>query len=242
MVKKPPTAYRCYRMIWTGLDWLYPPTCGGCGLPGSRWCEDCRSKVETLPKTVCRHCGEIIKTEGICDNCRRCLPAFSGMRSWGLFTGPLRQAMHRLKYERDLALGEVLALPLIQMAADLDLAVDVVTAVPIGIARRRERGYNQATMLALPIALGIGRPYRGKALTKIKEVRSQVGLSVIERRQNVSRVFRADPKIAAGKNILVVDDVTTSGATMDACAQALLSAGAHQVFGLTLARAVLDSA
>lgn len=181
-------------------------------------------------------------TEGICDKCRRYPPAFTSLRSWAVFSGPLRQALHRLKYERDISLGDALALPLIRMLAELGWAVDLVTAVPIGIARRRERGYNQATLLALPTALAVGRPYRGGALIKVQEVRSQVGLNVYERKRNVAEAFQADRQITAGKRVLVVDDVATSGATMSACAEALMAAGARQVFGLTLARAALNAA
>jgi ComF family protein len=157
-----------------------------------------------------------------------------------VFGGPLRAALHRLKYQRDIALGEALALPLISLFQGLNWPVDCVTATPIGVARRAERGYNQASLLALPLALAGGIPYLSKALVKTRETRSQVGLNRAERRENLSGAFRAETKIVRGKSVLVVDDVITSGATMQACALALLDAGATRVFGLTLARAVSD--
>lgn len=125
------------------------------------------------------------------------------------------------------------------MLLDLKWEVDLVTAVPSGIARRAERGYNQASLLALPLALGSGLPYRSRALSKIAETRSQVGLNPYERRANVAGAFQATSDEVRGKRVLVIDDVTTSGATMEACAAALTKAAASQVYGLTLARALL---
>jgi ComF family protein len=148
--------------------------------------------------------------------------------------------MHRLKYSRDIALGEVLARPLMQLLHQQDWRIDLVTSVPLGVARRAERGYNQATLLAFPLALAGGIPFRSQALLKVRETRSQVGLTPAQRRENVSAAFQASAEIVTARNVLVVDDVTTSGATIEACALALRTAGARQVFGLTLARAVIE--
>lgn len=120
--------------------------------------------------------------------------------------------------------------------------IDLIIPVPGSLARKKQRGYNQASLLGIPIALGSRIAYRGDALTKIRDVRSQVGLSHAERFANVQAVFQArNKKLIAGKNILVVDDIFTSGATMSACAKALLDQDAGQVYGLTLARAVLGN-
>ncbi len=233
-------AYRLYQLAWTGLDWLYPPNCGGCGGAGSRWCADCRRQIHLLPETICRVCGQILPVAGLCSSCRQHPPPYVALRSWAVFGGPLRQAMHRLKYSRDIALGEVLARPLLQLLHQQDWKIDLVTSVPVGVARRAERGYNQATLLAFPLALAGGIPFRSQALLKVRETRSQVGLTPAQRRENVSAAFQASAEIVTARNVLVVDDVTTSGATIEACALALRTAGARQVFGLTLARAVIE--
>jgi ComF family protein len=163
------------------------------------------------------------------------------LRSWAVFEGPIRNALHRLKYKGDIALGEVLARPLVGLFKDMGWAVDLVAPVPLGVARKAERGYNQATLLAQPFALGSRLVFRPEALVKTRDTRTQVGLSAPERRTNVAGAFRANPKVVKNKLVVVVDDVTTSGATIEACAQALLEAGARQVYGLTLARpAFLD--
>lgn len=158
------------------------------------------------------------------------------LRSWAAFGGPLRHALHRLKYKGDVALGEILAEPLLELLQELDWPVEVITTVPLGVVRRKERGYNQANLLACPLALASGKLYRPQALFKVRETRSQVGLTAEQRRENVAEAFRARPRVVEGRQVLVVDDVLTTGATLEACAAALLQAGAMQVYGLTLAR------
>jgi len=145
-----------------------------------------------------------------------------------------------LKYSRDIGLGEVLARPLFDMLYHLMWPIDLVTPVPMGVARQAERGYNQATLLAFPLSLASGIPFRSQALMKVRDTRTQVGLNLTQRRENVFKAFKARSEIVATRCVLVVDDVTTSGATIEACASALIEAGARQVFGLTLARAVTD--
>jgi competence protein ComFC len=230
-------AYRLYRLAWTSLDWVYPPRCGGCGMSGSRFCLNCLQATRIIHPPVCIICGRSQKSPGICRNCQRTPPGFTAMRSWASFSGPLRNAMHRLKYKRDVALADTLAQPLIHLLASTDWKIDLVTAVPASVARQAERGYNQAALLARPIALSHGLPLRLGALSKLRETRSQVGLSAWERMQNVKNAFRADMGSVHGKRVLLVDDVATSGATVSACAQALSQSGAQQVFVLTLAHA-----
>jgi competence protein ComFC len=235
-------AYRWYQWLWAGLDLLFPPICGGCGEKvGSRWCAQCQSQVRTVALPVCERCGQMISHQGLCGRCRKNPPPFSAIRSWALFDGGVRNAIHRLKYKQDICLGEVLARPLIALMTELNWQVELIIPVPLGIARLKERGYNQAALLAWPIALRYGLPYCSKALVRVRETNSQVSLSLAERQMNVKGAFRGITKWVGGKIILLVDDVATSCATMDACAQALLQAGASQVYGLTLARAVFKN-
>jgi competence protein ComFC len=231
-------AYRLYRLVWTSLDWVFPPRCGGCGSSGSRFCNRCLQETQIIQPPYCNVCGGSLESPGICRICRANPPAFSAMRSWAYFSGPLRNAMHRLKYKRDVALGDALAWPLIQLLILAGWTIDLVTAVPAGIARQAERGYNQAALLARPIALSQGMIFRPGAIRKLRETPSQVGLSVQMRKQNVENAFQADAGSVRGKRVLLVDDVATSGATVMACTQALIQAGACQVFVLTLARAI----
>jgi len=229
--------YRLYQLAWGGLDWLYPPSCGGCGQARARWCIGCQQRTEILPEAVCQICGDVIDQPGICVQCHEHPPAFTALRSWASFTGPVRNALHRLKYQRDIALGEILSRHLIVLLSELAWPVDFVAPVPIGVARKAERGYNQATFLALPLALAVGKAYLSNALVKTRDTRSQVGLNAVQRQENVANAFEANRRIVESHSVLIVDDVTTTGATIQACAEALLRAGARQVYGLTLARA-----
>ncbi len=231
-------AYLAYRWVWSWLDWLFPPECGGCGTPGSRWCRACQEQASCLPETLCPLCGEPQKTQTLCSRCREDAPVYQGLRSWAVFSGPVRQALHRLKYKRDISLGEALSQPLISFYNKQKWIVDLVVPVPLSKERLGQRGYNQVSYIARPLALASGIRYVPAALSRIRDTPSQVGLSAKERRANVANAFQANSRIVFGKNILILDDVTTTGATIGSCAQALLSAGAEGVYGLTLARAV----
>lgn len=231
------TAYRLYQLTWISLDWLFPPRCGGCGRSGSRWCLDCQQTTQRVLPPICPRCGQPQFRDGLCKKCRQATPQYRALRSWGVFAGPLRNALHRLKYRRDIALGEALARHLIEMLEALNWTIDQVVPVPLGLARQAERGYNQAALLAKPLALGCHLDYNPGSLLKIRNTPSQVGLSFEQRWVNVAGSFEAISKQVAGKSLLVIDDVVTSGATINACAEALLAAGASQVYALTLARA-----
>jgi competence protein ComFC len=231
--------YRLNRWLWTGIDWLYPPRCGGCQNQGARWCLECQSHTELISsKIICPCCGIPQKSAEICNNCQAVRPHYHALRAWAIFKGPVRQAIHRLKYRRNISLGEVFGRRLMDSVQDFHWQVDAVLPVPLGIARLAQRGYNQASLLAHPVAWGLGLEYLPHALQRVRETRSQVDLSVIERKRNVSGAFQANRDQVEGRSVLVIDDVATSGATMDACAAALLEGGAAQVYGLTLARAV----
>ena len=230
--------YRLYRWMWQGLDWVYPPVCGGCGRPGSRWCVDCQRKVTPVHDPICRHCGLPIQSEGLCPSCRARTPAYGSLRSWLVFEGPVRQALHKLKYRRDIALGDALAVPLADFVAGLVWAVDGVVPVPLSRQRLAERGYNQVGLVAHPLALSSGWRYLPGALRRQRETVSQVGLSAEERRVNVQDAFRADPAQVRGRRLILMDDVATTGATLEATAAALLEAGAREVNALTIARAL----
>jgi ComF family protein len=143
-----------------------------------------------------------------------------------------------LKYGRNVALGDALAPYMAEYVKILGWMADLIIPVPLGKQRMKERGYNQVGLWAIPLASLQGWHYSPHLLTRVRETRSQVGLSVDERKENISGAFRADPARVSGKAILLMDDVVTTGATLTACSEALLDAGAEIVYGLTLARAL----
>jgi competence protein ComFC len=228
--------YRYVEWFWAAMDLLYPPWCGGCKTRGFRWCEDCQKKVEIISPPICDCCGQPQNFHGLCPKCEHDPPPYKELRSWGVFSGPLRNVLHQLKYKHDRGLGEVLSRHLVEYLSRLDWKIDLIVAVPLGVARQKERGFNQSELLAYPIALGSGIPYNRNAITRIRETRSQVGLTAKERHLNVDGAFKADPHRVSNQCILIIDDVTTSGATIKACATALLEAESKVVYGLTLAR------
>lgn len=235
---RPHWSYPLYRFAWSGLDWLFPPRCGGCGAAGSRWCDECQANVPVLAGTLCEKCGMPIVRADRCDRCHVDPPPFRSLRSWAVFDFPVRPALHRLKYRRDMGLGDALAVPLSRFADSLDWPLDMIIPVPLGRKRMQERGYNQVDLIARPLSLALGLNYRPAALKRTRDTVSQVGLSAVERRENVRNAFIADALVVRGKTILVMDDVSTTGSTLSSCAEALFQAGAKEVFALTVARAL----
>lgn len=203
-----------------------------------RWCRKCDNSVELLPEPICEICGLPQKKNGVCASCQRERPEYQAMRSWAIFEGPIRKALHRLKYRQDLGLGDVLAAGMLNYVDSLEWDIEIVASVPLGMKRFKERGYNQVSLIARPMVLAKGWKYLPRSLQRSKETRSQVGLSAEERKANVHDAFLADTKKVAGKSVLVLDDVSTTGATLNACAQALIRSGARQVYALTIARAL----
>jgi ComF family protein len=163
------------------------------------------------------------------------------LRSFAFYKPPLSLAIHQFKYNRDFVLANSLAFYLHKMYNEYRLASDIIIPVPLNNKRLRERGFNQAGLLANNLAKKVGLPYVTQALFRTRKTRSQVGLSRFERLANVQDAFSAVPAIVEDKRILIIDDVTTTGATMEACAKALKEAGAKVIVGLSIARALPTS-
>ena len=160
------------------------------------------------------------------------------MRSWAVFYSPVQNALHTLKYRRNIGLGESFAAEMAKFFRTLPWSVDIFIPVPLGKKRLKERGYNQVALVARPLAYEIGVEYSARALWKARETRSQVGLSVSKRRENVHNAYQADPKVVKHKSVVLMDDVATTGSTILSCTDALLSAGAKDVYAITIARAL----
>jgi len=229
--------YLLYSLTWSALDLLFPPTCAGCGRFGVRWCTDCQNKVVVLRGSLCEVCGLPQQQAGMCEACRADRPHFRVLRAWAVFDDPVRSALHRLKYRRDMSMGDLLAAQMLAFVEELCWPIDLIVPIPLGRQRLKERGYNQVGMVAWPLALALDIQYAPGVLTRRRETRSQVGLSKPERRENVHQAFAADARVRR-RTVLVMDDVSTTGSTLSSSAEALFLSGASDVYALTVARAL----
>ena len=205
---------------------------------GWRWCPDCQADVPRIDKPFCVKCGIPTKGADLCDQCRSKPPAYRMMRSWAVFDSPIQNGLHTMKYRRNIGLGEAIALQMTDFVRSLNWQLDILIPVPLGKKRLKERGYNQVALVARPLAYQLQLRYEPAALQKTRETRSQVGLTVSQRSENVQNAYQADSKVVQGKSVLIMDDVATTGSTISACTTALHSAGAQEVYVLTIARAL----
>lgn len=164
----------------------------------------------------------------------------TGLRVACPYQEPLRSCIHALKYEGDIKLAEPLGYLLAQTFATFGMQADVLVPMPLHAERQRERGYNQSQLLAEACAKLIGVPVSMKIVLRTRATVIQAQLKAAERRQNVAGAFTCSPGFATsalmGRKIIIVDDICTTGATLEACAAPLFAAGASAVWGLALAR------
>ena len=191
-----------------------------------------------IKKPFCEKCGIPTKVGTTCEKCKSNPPAYRMMRSWAVFDSPVQNALHTMKYRRNIGLGESFAAQMAEFFRSLEWTVDILMPVPLGKNRLKERGYNQVALVARPLAYKVGLDYNPRALWKARETRSQVGLTISQRRENVHGAYQADIEVVKHKSVVLMDDVATTGSTILACTNALLSAGAKEVYALTIARAL----
>jgi ComF family protein len=217
------------------LDLVFPPRCAACGAGADTepFCPVCADAVEPVP-AGCLRCG-MPGPLAQCGACDADPPAFDGVRAAGLFGGPLADAIHRLKYGNRPALARPLGAWLARAIALPPNAA--VVSVPLGRGRRIARGYDQAALVADRLARAAGRPRLRTVLARIRETPPQVGRTRAERAGNVAGAFRATGAAVRGRDLVLVDDVVTTGATADAAAEELRRAGARSVTVIALARA-----
>ena len=237
---------------------VFPATCRICGgildtgsvIPFCHACMD--ALTQTLPEPLCAQCGRPIVSaaaaEGTsqpqCHLCRNGRYAFDFARSFGAYTTRMARAILLLKYGKVAPLGAWFARRLAGLVErqPADFVADAVVPVPLDRGRLRERGYNQAELIAKPLARLLGIPFRSYLLVRTRPRPNQLRLTRRERWETVRGAYATHQTAQVDKlRLLLVDDVFTTGATLDACSRALKGAGAAKVVGLTVARALLQS-
>jgi ComF family protein len=211
-------------------------------------CDQCRQSIRLIQPPFCYRCGRpfdpLAQGAPLCSECRRGDFRFDGSRSAGRFEGNLREAIHALKYRGRTRLaqplGEMLAHCWAQFAPQ-GAEVQLVIPVPLHVTRARERGFNQSELLARVVAQTHEVALNTTVLRRVRPTRPQIALSRSERADNVRGAFEVrDASAVKGHTVLLVDDMFTTGATLNECARALRHAGAEGVYCLTLARQVAE--
>ncbi|KPK47926.1 MAG: hypothetical protein AMJ77_01650 [Dehalococcoidia bacterium SM23_28_2] len=219
------------------LDVLFPARCVGCGAFGSFLCQACQAELPSARPPRCPICWQPQRQGALCGRCREERPAFQGARSLYLYEGAARETVHALKYNHLSALAKPMAQLMAPCLEAEAIEAEVVMAVPLYGRRQRLRGYNQSALLARELSRLCGLPLAGRGLARRRNTPPQArSAEAEERRRNVADAFIADRRRVEGRRILLIDDVMTTGATLDACARALRQAGAVSVWALTFAR------
>jgi ComF family protein len=237
------------------LSVLLAPACLACATPLDRpldgpVCPACWNAIPPLSPPLCDVCGDVLSTwrvldrvAGTCARCRRHRLPITRLRAAGAYDGVLRQVLHSLKYEGRRTLAVPLGGLMRERGADALLGADIVVPVPLHWRRAQARGFNQADDLAATLGLPLVR-----ALRRVRPTSPQYGLTTVARLRNVRGAFapprralifgrRHDPRLVDAC-VVLVDDVCTTGATLQSCAEVLLEGGAREVRALTAARAL----
>jgi len=226
-------------LIQQVFDMLFPVHCAGCRKIGQVLCPSCIEQIQPIPSPICDFCGTPLSTYGVCKICQYHRPKLSGQRAVGLYQDPLRDYIHQLKYDGNVRLAVPLGLMLAQAFKYYGMQVDMLIPVPLHKDRYKQRGYNHALLIAEVCSAHIGVPMKDNILVRHRATVAQVDLHPRERYRNVAGAFTCSPNaynVLDGRNIVIIDDVSTTGATLEACATPLFMAGAKEVWGLVLAR------
>lgn len=237
------------------LSVLIAPGCACCARPLEQptrgaVCDACWAAIPLATDPVCETCGDALPTwrqagalhgtlempglpsSGLCVRCRRSARSITTGRSIAPYEGALRNILHALKYDRRRSLAAPLAALMVARSAEVLTAADAVVPVPLHVFRQYRRGFNQAAELSRHLGVPVL-----DCLRRTRSTVTQTDLPESRRHANVRGAFTLKRRVPAGSVLVVVDDVSTTGATVDACAKVLLEAGAREVRALTAARA-----
>lgn len=219
------------------LDLLFPQKCLGCGEEGELLCCACQKSLPRIMSPVCPKCGRPQPSGIVCPRCVSRQTSIDGIRSPFVFDGVVREAVHQLKYNNLRSLAKPLALLVQSYLIHNPLPGQILVPVPLHRKRLKERGYNQSYLLARELGKLMKLPVINNCLVRVKyEIPQAKTKSVDERHNNVKHAFQCLDLQLQNTQVLLIDDVSTSGATLDACASALKQSGVKSVWGIVLSR------
>lgn len=239
-----------YKAIFSALEFLFPPVCLLCDSKelyqaGCFICKGCFNSISFISHPVCVRCGKPFLTETtrdhVCGSCLTQEPSFNLVRALGKYEGALKNIIQNFKYKQKFSMVNLFNLLLDHRhnQAITFSSYDLLIPVPLHKSRLRQRGFNQTVILGNILKKKYHLPLRANILQRTTHTPPQVTLPVKERKANMRNVFKVnEPGSVEGKTILLLDDVYTTGATMNECARILKKSGASRVDGFVIARAV----
>lgn len=218
---------------------LFPNTCPFCGkVSQEEICSLCRAKLPYVTEPCCMRCGKPIRQEEAeyCDDCQKVSHSYDKGHALLVHVGSVRRAIYQFKYHNRRIYSRVFAKELVRVwkPAVLRWQIHVIIPIPLSKKRKRKRGYNQAELLAVEIGKLLHIPVDGKSLVRVRDTAPQKKMDLAGRRKNMRHAFAWKGQKRLCGNVLVVDDIYTTGNTIDEAARVLKEAGADRVFFLTI--------
>lgn len=223
---------------------LFPPRCPACDRllrPEERddgYCIVCQKKIVRMGDDICLKCGKRIPDtkESLCADCRRKGRAFSWSRGVYLYEEPMKQAMYRFKYSNRRAYARIFAKDAARMYKELikRAGIELIVPVPMYKGKLKKRGYNQAAVFAEALSRELSIPFDSDAVIRTRDTLPLKEMNEAERAQNLKNAFNIGKSVVKSKHILVVDDIYTTGATLDAVTGTLAASGAEAVYGMCI--------
>ncbi len=221
------------------LNLLYPNTCCFCGkVSRTDICKECENKITYIEEPLCKKCGKPIRYEEkeYCADCAENTFSYEQGRSIWLHTGKVRWSVYQFKYHNRRIYGGFYAKEMFRLYKGLIKSwdIDVIIPIPLHWRRKRKRGYNQAEIVARHLGKMTGLSVDTKSVVRVKNTRPQKELNHKQRKKNLKEAFRVTRHWKAWKNVLLIDDIYTTGNTIDSLAKILKQHGVHKVFFLTI--------
>lgn len=219
------------------LNYFYPPRCPICDdimEPGIDVCEACRGQVEIASEPVCKRCGKPLRdeTREYCADCVKHIHIYRQGKAVFVYKAGIKKSMYRFKYSNRREYAQFYAKTAADMYGEwiLRQGIEVIVPIPMYRPKQRKRGYNQAEVFARALAKQLDMPIKTGIVTRVRDTIPQKELNDRQRKQNLKNAFQLGPNIVEYSKILLVDDIYTTGSTIDAVAEMLLSGGASEVF------------